>query len=178
MLQCCGSPVAVPLRAGALFTVLPGLRGSGRLPVWLRSGSVPVQLRHRLDTKHAGTGVQMCVRYILSECLQMNWWCHFSQVFLPAAALLAWFSCTACCYAKLRFRRPYPLHRKLCQVVPMGVAYLLDISPLAHRLATRSWTSNSALPLHFLQVVFLIHFIHLVNLFTNTDQLVRLLTLK
>uniref|UniRef100_A0A8D0D2G0 Progestin and adipoQ receptor family member 8 n=1 Tax=Sander lucioperca TaxID=283035 RepID=A0A8D0D2G0_SANLU len=58
------------------------------------------------------------------------------QVFLPAAALLAWLSCTACCYAKLRFRRPYPLHRKLCQVLPMGVAYLLDISPVAHRLAT------------------------------------------
>ncbi|XP_054471815.1 membrane progestin receptor beta [Anoplopoma fimbria] len=75
------------------------------------------------------------------------------QVFLPAAALLAWFSCATCCYAKLRFRRPYPLHRKLCQVVPMGVAYLLDISPVAHRLATSSWTAGSALPLHFLQVV-------------------------
>uniref|UniRef100_A0A8C4HHL8 Progestin and adipoQ receptor family member VIII n=1 Tax=Dicentrarchus labrax TaxID=13489 RepID=A0A8C4HHL8_DICLA len=74
-------------------------------------------------------------------------------IFLPAAALLAWFSCAACCYAKLCFRRPYPLHRKLCQVVPMGVAYLLDISPIAHRLSTCSWTSNSALPLHFLQVV-------------------------
>ncbi|XP_078018124.1 membrane progestin receptor beta-like [Epinephelus lanceolatus] len=74
------------------------------------------------------------------------------QVFLPAAALLAWISCTTCCYAKLRFRRPYPLHRKLCQVLPMGVAYLLDISPIAHRLATQSWTSNSALTLHFMQV--------------------------
>uniref|UniRef100_A0A3B4XSB6 Progestin and adipoQ receptor family member 8 n=1 Tax=Seriola lalandi dorsalis TaxID=1841481 RepID=A0A3B4XSB6_SERLL len=58
------------------------------------------------------------------------------QIFLPAAALLAWFSCATCCYAKLHFRRPYPLHRKLCQVVPMGVAYLLDISPVAHRLVT------------------------------------------
>lgn len=34
----------------------------------------------------------------------------------------------------------------------MGVAYLLDISPVAHRLYTCSWSSNSALPLHFLQV--------------------------
>uniref|UniRef100_A0A3Q3GBI3 Progestin and adipoQ receptor family member 8 n=1 Tax=Labrus bergylta TaxID=56723 RepID=A0A3Q3GBI3_9LABR len=75
------------------------------------------------------------------------------QVFLPAAALLAWFSCTTGCYAKLRFRRPYPLHRKLCQVVPLGVAYLLDISPVADRLLTHRWTSNPALPLHFLQVV-------------------------
>uniref|UniRef100_A0A3B4Y7H2 Progestin and adipoQ receptor family member 8 n=1 Tax=Seriola lalandi dorsalis TaxID=1841481 RepID=A0A3B4Y7H2_SERLL len=75
------------------------------------------------------------------------------QIFLPAAALLAWFSCATCCYAKLHFRRPYPLHRKLCQVVPMGVAYLLDISPVAHRLVTYSWTNSTALPLHFLQVV-------------------------
>ncbi|XP_078115006.1 membrane progestin receptor beta-like [Sander vitreus] len=75
------------------------------------------------------------------------------QVFLPAAALLAWLSCTACCYAKLRFRRPYPLRRKLCQVLPMGVAYLLDISPVAHRLATHSWSSSPALPLHFLQAM-------------------------
>ncbi|XP_027137184.1 membrane progestin receptor beta-like [Larimichthys crocea] len=75
------------------------------------------------------------------------------QVFLPAAGLLAWLSCATCCYAKLRYRRPYPLHRKLCQVVPMGVAYLLDISPVAHRLTTCSWSSNAALPLHFLQVV-------------------------
>uniref|UniRef100_A0A3B4GV76 Membrane progestin receptor beta-like n=1 Tax=Pundamilia nyererei TaxID=303518 RepID=A0A3B4GV76_9CICH len=75
------------------------------------------------------------------------------QVFLPAAALLAWLSCTACCYAKLRFRRPYPLHRKLCQLIPMGVAYLVVISPVAHRLATHSWTGSPALPLHFLQVV-------------------------
>lgn len=75
-----------------------------------------------------------------------------SQVFLPAAALLAWLSCASCCFAKLRFRRPYPPHRKLCQVLPMGVAYLLDISPVVHRLYTCSWSSNSALPLHFLQV--------------------------
>lgn len=57
MLQCCGSPVAVPLGGGALLTLLPGLRGRGGLPVRLRSGSVPVQLRHHLDAKHAGTGL-------------------------------------------------------------------------------------------------------------------------
>ncbi|XP_071370964.1 membrane progestin receptor beta-like [Centroberyx affinis] len=81
-------------------------------------------------------------------------WTHsVGQVFLPAAALLAWSSCAACCYAKLRYRRPYPLRRKLCQVLPAGLAYLLDLSPVAHRLAAGSWTANSALPLHGLQVV-------------------------
>lgn len=81
-----------------------------------------------------------------------------SQVFLPAAALLAWLSCASCCFAKLRFRRPYPPHRKLCQALPMGVAYLLDISPVAHRLYTCSWSSNSALQLHFLQVATLFYY--------------------
>lgn len=67
MLQCCGSPAAVPLGAGALFAVPAGLCGRGRLPVRLRSGSVPVQLRLRLDTKHAGTGLLMCVASILGD---------------------------------------------------------------------------------------------------------------
>ncbi|KAM9832478.1 membrane progestin receptor beta-like [Neosynchiropus ocellatus] len=75
------------------------------------------------------------------------------HVFLPASAFLAWLSCSACCFAKLRFQRPYPLHRKLCQVGPMGVAYLLDISPVIHRLSTQDWTSSPAMPLHLLQVV-------------------------
>ncbi|KAL6113694.1 paqr8 [Pungitius sinensis] len=73
------------------------------------------------------------------------------QAFLPAAALLAWLSCTACCYAELRPCRLYPLGRRLCLLAPMGAACLLDISPVAQRLATHSWTSSS--PLHFLQVV-------------------------
>lgn len=76
------------------------------------------------------------------------------EVFLPGAAFLAWLSCACCCFAKLHYRRPYPLRRKLCQVVPTGLAYLLDISPVAHRLATMSWGANPALPFHGLQVVF------------------------
>ncbi|KAM3877467.1 membrane progestin receptor beta-like [Diretmus argenteus] len=81
-------------------------------------------------------------------------WRHsmVGQVFLPAAALLAWLSCAGCCFAKLHYRRPYPLRRKLCQVLPTGLAYLLDISPVAHRLATRSWAGDGALLLHGLQV--------------------------
>lgn len=67
MLQRCGSPVAVPLGAGTLLALPPGLRGRGRLPVWLCSGSVPVQRRGRLDPKHAGTGLFMCLASMLSN---------------------------------------------------------------------------------------------------------------
>ncbi|KAM6943314.1 membrane progestin receptor beta-like [Xenentodon cancila] len=75
------------------------------------------------------------------------------QIYLPAAALLSWFSCTACCYAKIHFQQPNPLRWKLYQLILMGIAYLLDISPVLHRLFTHSWKSCPALMLHLLQVV-------------------------
>ncbi|KAG9344764.1 hypothetical protein JZ751_010451 [Albula glossodonta] len=55
-------------------------------------------------------------------------------LFLPGAAFLGWLSCAGCCFAKFRYRRPYPPRRKVCQLIPTGLAYLLDISPVAHRL--------------------------------------------
>ncbi|KAM9435557.1 membrane progestin receptor beta [Clarias gariepinus] len=74
-------------------------------------------------------------------------------LFLPGAALLGWLSCASCCFAKLRYRRPYPLQRKIFQIVPASLAYMLDISPVALRLATRSW-HEPVLVLHALQVTF------------------------
>ncbi|XP_067098333.1 membrane progestin receptor beta [Osmerus mordax] len=74
--------------------------------------------------------------------------------YLPGAFLLGWLSCASCCFAKSRYRRPYPLHRKVCQLVPTSLAYLLDISPVAHRLATQTWKDDPALPLHSFQVAF------------------------
>ncbi|XP_007671475.1 membrane progestin receptor beta [Ornithorhynchus anatinus] len=63
------------------------------------------------------------------------WYERFRPVFLPAAAFCGWLSCAGCCYAKYRYRRPYPVMRKLCQVVPAGLAFVLDVSPVAHRVA-------------------------------------------
>lgn len=74
--------------------------------------------------------------------------------YLPGALLLGWLTCASCCFAKSHYRRPYPLHRKVCQLVPTSLAYLLDISPVAHRLATQSWDEDTAIPLHGLQVAF------------------------
>ncbi|XP_060923593.1 membrane progestin receptor beta-like [Limanda limanda] len=68
------------------------------------------------------------------------------QIFLPVVAVVVWFSFIICCYADLH------LHRRICQVVPRGVAYLLVISPVTHRLASHNWANTSTLPLHFLQV--------------------------
>ncbi|XP_030628469.1 membrane progestin receptor beta [Chanos chanos] len=73
--------------------------------------------------------------------------------YLPGAALLAWLSCTGCCFAKLRYRRPYPPRRKICQLIPTSLAYILDISPVAYRLVVGSW-DEPALAFHALQVAF------------------------
>ena len=54
--------------------------------------------------------------------------------FLPGAALLAWLSCATCCFAKSYWRRPYPPARRVCTLIPAGLAYLLISSPLLHRL--------------------------------------------
>ncbi|XP_029902889.1 membrane progestin receptor beta [Myripristis murdjan] len=77
---------------------------------------------------------------------------HIGLLFLPGAAFLGWLSCAGCCFAKSRYRRPYPLRRKICQLIPTSLAYLLDISPVAHRLATMPWEQDPSLPLHALQV--------------------------
>lgn len=73
-------------------------------------------------------------------------------LFLPGAAFFGWLSCAGCCFAKCRYRRPYPPRRKICQLIPTSLAYLLDISPVAHRLLTVSWTDEPSLVFHALQV--------------------------
>uniref|UniRef100_A0A3P9D836 Progestin and adipoQ receptor family member VIII n=1 Tax=Maylandia zebra TaxID=106582 RepID=A0A3P9D836_9CICH len=42
--------------------------------------------------------------------------------------------------------------RKVCQLIPTGLAYVLDISPVAHRLLTVSWSQEPSLPFHALQI--------------------------
>uniref|UniRef100_UPI0037E97FBD membrane progestin receptor beta n=1 Tax=Semicossyphus pulcher TaxID=241346 RepID=UPI0037E97FBD len=73
-------------------------------------------------------------------------------LFLPGAMFFAWFSCAGCCFAKSVYQRPYPLERKICQLIPVTLAYLLDMSPVAHRLFTVSWTQEPSLPFHVLQI--------------------------
>lgn len=74
-------------------------------------------------------------------------------LFLPGAALLGLLSCASCSFAKSHYRRPYPLRRKIFQIVPTSMAYVLDISPVAVRLATGPW-HEPVLVLHALQVAF------------------------
>ncbi|NWV12362.1 PAQR7 protein, partial [Ptilonorhynchus violaceus] len=73
--------------------------------------------------------------------------------FLPAAALLAWLSCAGSCYAKFRFHPSCPLPGRLCQELPSGLAYLLDISPVIHRICA-SDRPDPALLYHKCQVLF------------------------
>ncbi|XP_034436097.1 membrane progestin receptor beta isoform X2 [Hippoglossus hippoglossus] len=74
------------------------------------------------------------------------------QLFLPGAAFCAWLFCACCCFAKFRYRRPYPLQRKIYQVIPATLAYLLDISPVVHRLLTVTWTQEYSQLFHAFQI--------------------------
>ncbi|XP_077147805.1 membrane progestin receptor beta [Ranitomeya variabilis] len=78
--------------------------------------------------------------------------------FLPGAAVLGWMSCVGCCYAKYRYRRPYPVMRKICQVVPAGLAYILDISPVVDRIIVCyvEDCSDKAIWYHSLQIFFFV----------------------
>lgn len=77
---------------------------------------------------------------------------YIGSLFLPGAAFFGWLSCAGCCFAKSRYRRPYPPRRKICQLIPTTLAYVLDISPVAHRLFTVPWTQEPSLPFHALQI--------------------------
>ncbi|XP_075454700.1 membrane progestin receptor beta-like [Ascaphus truei] len=78
--------------------------------------------------------------------------------FLPGAAFLGWMSCVGCCYAKYRYQRPYPVMRKVCQVVPAGLAYMLDVSPIIHRIITchMEGCTDNAIWFHCLQIIFFV----------------------
>ncbi|XP_062293532.1 membrane progestin receptor beta [Scomber scombrus] len=77
---------------------------------------------------------------------------YIGLLFLPGAAFFGWLSCAGCCFAKSRYRRPYPMRRKICQLIPTTLAYLLDISPVVHHLFTVSWAQEPSLPFHALQI--------------------------
>ncbi|XP_005993988.1 membrane progestin receptor alpha-B [Latimeria chalumnae] len=88
--------------------------------------------------------------------IEEEWHAVVRGFFLPAAALLGWLSCVGCCYSKYRCFQISKGVRKLCQVLPSGLAYALDISPVVHRI----WTcrlaacSDAALFYHKWQVAF------------------------
>ncbi|XP_017287873.1 membrane progestin receptor beta [Kryptolebias marmoratus] len=77
------------------------------------------------------------------------WRDRVGPLFLPGAAFFGWLSCAGCCFAKSRYERPYPLQRKICQLIPTSLAYVLDISPVAHRLLIAPWTQET---FHALQI--------------------------
>ncbi|XP_020774180.1 membrane progestin receptor beta [Boleophthalmus pectinirostris] len=78
----------------------------------------------------------------------------FGQYFLPGTAFLGLMSCLGCCIAKSRYHKPYPMERKICQLIPSSLAYFLGISPVVHRLLTGSWEEEPSLNFHALQILF------------------------
>nr|DBA25657.1 TPA: hypothetical protein GDO54_010021 [Pyxicephalus adspersus] len=98
---------------------------------------------------------------ILAHLLQSKsdssqaWYDSAWYFFLPGAAFLGWMSCFGCCFAKYRYKRPYPVMRKICQVFPAGIAYILDISPVVQRILAchAEDCKDTAVWFHCLQII-------------------------
>lgn len=90
--------------------------------------------------------------YVIEEV----WHQQVRSFYLPAAAFFAWLSCFSCCYGKYASPRMPKFAHKLFQVVPSGLAYCLDISPVFHRIYSchQQGCSDTAVTLHCYQVVF------------------------
>ncbi|MBN3315054.1 MPRAB protein, partial [Atractosteus spatula] len=88
--------------------------------------------------------------------IEKEWHASVRHFFLPLAAFLAWLSCAGCCYGKyMSCRLPKVVH-KLFQVVPSGLAYCLDISPVLHRIwaCSSQECTDQAVAYHQYQVLF------------------------
>ncbi|KAM9369829.1 membrane progestin receptor alpha [Phaethornis superciliosus] len=84
--------------------------------------------------------------------IEPSWHQKIKGFYMPAAALLAWLSCAGSCYAKYRYHQSPHFLGRLCQELPSGLAYVLDISPVVHRISTAR--ADPALLYHKCQVVF------------------------
>lgn len=79
--------------------------------------------------------------------------------FMPTLLFLCYMVCFCCCFAKYRYKRPYPFARKLWQLGSVGAGYVLIIMPIYHRLLGCLFTSqplDQALFFHFLQVALIV----------------------
>ncbi|KAJ8289303.1 hypothetical protein COCON_G00019620 [Conger conger] len=88
--------------------------------------------------------------------IEEAWHARVRGLFLPAAAFLAWLSCAGCCYGKSVSPSLPKFAHKLFQVVPSGLAYCLDISPVLHRIhaCAACSCSDPAVDYHGYQVLF------------------------
>ncbi|XP_074832573.1 membrane progestin receptor alpha [Carettochelys insculpta] len=88
--------------------------------------------------------------------IKPDWHANIMGFYMPGAVLLAWLSCAGSCYAKYRYHQ-LPRHlSRLCQEMPLGLAYALDISPVIHRIYTAqpAEQADPALLYHKCQVLF------------------------
>ncbi|KAG9276421.1 membrane progestin receptor alpha-B [Astyanax mexicanus] len=92
--------------------------------------------------------------YVVEEA----WHARVRGYFLPASAFLAWLSCTGCCYGKYASPHLPKFAHKLFQVVPSGLAYCLDISPVLHRIyscySSDQGCTDPAVTYHCYQILF------------------------
>ncbi|KAK1156887.1 membrane progestin receptor alpha-B-like [Acipenser oxyrinchus oxyrinchus] len=87
--------------------------------------------------------------------IEEGWHTQVKGFFLPTAAFLSWLSCAGCCTGKYKSHMLPKWVRKLGQVVPSGLAYVWDISPVILRIySCFPCAGDQAVSYHIYQVSF------------------------
>ncbi|XP_019367994.1 PREDICTED: membrane progestin receptor alpha [Gavialis gangeticus] len=88
--------------------------------------------------------------------IEPAWHAKIKGFYMAGAVLLAWLSCVGSCYAKYRYHQLPRYLSRLYQEMPSGLAYILDISPVIHRIymTQSSEHPDPAILYHKCQVLF------------------------
>ena len=93
--------------------------------------------------------------YCTDETLLNSWMRRYS---IPVGVLLSLVICVCCSISKVMYTKPYPAHRKLWQIVPIGIEYIWESIPLFHRfmMSFEKWELDESLRLHLLHMVWFV----------------------
>lgn len=130
-----GDPYTWPLCAGLLSGIV--LYATSSLAHCLHSKSEKVHyVAFMCD--FAAIGVYGLGSVIVHEmyCSEDNFYETTNKFFVPLGCFIASSICICCCHAKTKYSRPYPFAKKMWQITPVILIYLLLISPIWHRVAT------------------------------------------
>lgn len=94
---------------------------------------------------------------IISEQNFFDRWHHWYPLFGIVLSLAV---CLCCTLAKVMYTRPYPFSRKIWQITPVLLIYIVLIAPVIHRLYTCSYTATDSCKMaedhHKLQILYFI----------------------
>lgn len=110
---------------------------------------------------YSGIGLYGLGSVILHQmyCTEDDFYYFVSPFYVPVAGILAFLICFCCTFAKVKYKRPYPMARKVWQMTPVAVEYVWLISPIIHRLIScyvYGLDCNESIKYHVRQIFFFV----------------------